>query len=74
MESQHEFAVSFEIDGEHLFPEVSGLTFIPRVGDIVRCDYLQGQKVVFQVSRVDHHLSNIGHDLFQQVTVIGTRL
>jgi hypothetical protein len=65
--------VSFEIetDSGPRRLKIENLPLIPAVGDEVQCDYVHGEKINFEVQRVKHHLSSIGHDILQQVTVYG---
>jgi hypothetical protein len=65
--------ISFEVevDGETKRISISDLTLLPNVGHEVTCDYVHGEKVRFEVQKVMHHLSSIGHDILQQVTVYG---
>ncbi|MDQ2878258.1 MAG: hypothetical protein M3R41_04195 [Pseudomonadota bacterium] len=65
--------VAFEIDinGEKKRLEMDGLSIIPRVGEIVECNYVHGTRASFEVTEVYHHVSNIGHKILQQITVRG---
>jgi hypothetical protein len=65
--------VTFEIEtnSEPKRIRVENLPVLPAVGDEVQCDYVHGEKVSFEVKRVKHHLSNIGHNILQQITVYG---
>jgi len=37
----------------------------------MKLDYWHGRKLIFLVEEVQHHISNIGQDMLQQITLRG---
>ena len=60
-----------EVDGSRETIDLAVLSILPKAGEVMKLDYWHGRKLIFLVEEVQHHISNIGQDMLQQITLRG---
>ena len=69
-------AINFEVqtsDGVKNI-EIGSLGVVPRIGELIECNYVHGTKIKFEVSEVRHFLYNSGHSIMQHIVIRGEEI